>query len=116
MYFFDTLADCCQKFFHVDECESVDVCADLEVGKVEEVAFERQADGELEEQESDEVGESEEVVPDDEERSESNADGTPEKITAEGEEEESVVEGTADSSFNEEDVTQLDETNDPARR
>ena len=113
MYFFDTLADCCQKFFHVDECEGVDVCADLEVGKAEEVAFERQADGELEEQAPDEGEEPGEVLPGDEGYSESNADKTPGEITEEEEEEEaSSVEGTADSSFNEEDVIQLDETNE----
>jgi hypothetical protein len=61
LYFYDTLVGCCQKVFHVDECESVDVCADLKVvveeGKV--TALERQAGGEfLEDEVSDVEGRS----------------------------------------------------------
>eukprot|EP00574_Skeletonema_japonicum_P000574 CAMPEP_0201739740 /NCGR_PEP_ID=MMETSP0593-20130828/45943_1 /ASSEMBLY_ACC=CAM_ASM_000672 /TAXON_ID=267983 /ORGANISM="Skeletonema japonicum, Strain CCMP2506" /LENGTH=723 /DNA_ID=CAMNT_0048234033 /DNA_START=186 /DNA_END=2357 /DNA_ORIENTATION=+ len=67
MFFFDTLVECCQKFFHADQCENEDVCAGLNVvGEEEGIAFEKQDDGELEDE-----------VPEDEGQPE---DGTDEEV------------------------------------
>eukprot|EP00573_Skeletonema_grethae_P002571 CAMPEP_0201686554 /NCGR_PEP_ID=MMETSP0578-20130828/956_1 /ASSEMBLY_ACC=CAM_ASM_000663 /TAXON_ID=267565 /ORGANISM="Skeletonema grethea, Strain CCMP 1804" /LENGTH=586 /DNA_ID=CAMNT_0048170621 /DNA_START=229 /DNA_END=1989 /DNA_ORIENTATION=- len=74
MFFFDTLVECCQKFFHSDECEHEDMCAALNVlGEEEGIAFERQADSELEDE-----------VPGDEGQP---GDGTEEEAAEEEEEE-----------------------------
>jgi hypothetical protein len=100
MFFFDTLVECCQKFFHADECENEDVCADLNVAEeAGEIAFERQADGELENE-----------VPDNEGQPE---DDTEEEVA----EEEEVVNEAEENSNNTSSSTegqgvQIDETNE----
>jgi len=101
MYFFQTLVECCQKFFHADECENEDVCPNLAVEEVGEIAFERQADGELEDE-----------VPDDEGQS---GDGTDEsdddEDVAEEEEEEANEEEEEAANEEEEGEDASDESN-----
>ncbi|KAL7492608.1 hypothetical protein ACHAWT_001911 [Skeletonema menzelii] len=109
MFFFDALVECCQKFFHADECDNEDVCADLnEEEKVGGIAFERQADGELEDE-----------VPDDEGEPEKNAgeDDTDEEVASEDEEVDNEDEEESDESNNKSSSTegqgvQIDETNE----
>ena len=100
MFFFDTLVECCQKFFHADECENEDVCADLNVAEeVGGIAFERQADGELEDE-----------VPDDEGQPE---DDTEEEVAVEEEVANEAEENSNNtSSSTEGQGVQIDETNE----
>jgi len=100
LYFYDTLVECCQKFFRGNdkECEGVDVCAeDLNNKVVEEeeeevkggIALERQADGELEDE-----------VPDEETEGQSGDD--PNGSTQEGVADEEGVEKEEESGKDEE--------------
>ena len=96
MYFYDTLVECCQKFFHTDECESLDLCADDlkvvgEEEEVEEIAIKRQADGELEDE-----------VPD--ETEEQSGDDDPDETSEEVADKESVEEGEESTKEEEEEV------------
>mmetsp|Transcript_25303 Transcript_25303/g.39262 ORF Transcript_25303/g.39262 Transcript_25303/m.39262 type:complete len:928 (+) Transcript_25303:229-3012(+) len=88
MYFFQTLVECCQKFFHADECENEDVCPNLNaVEEVGEIDVERQADGELEDEVPDSEGQSEDGI-DESDEDEDVAEEEEEEANEEEEEEE----------------------------
>lgn len=124
MYFFQTLVECCQKFFHADECENEDVCPNLNaVEEVGEIDVERQADGELEDEVPDSEGQSEDGI-DESDEDEDVAEEEEEEANEEEEEEEEEVtneveegEDASDESNNKSSSTegqgvQIDEANE----
>eukprot|EP00577_Skeletonema_sp_RCC1716_P009939 CAMPEP_0113431608 /NCGR_PEP_ID=MMETSP0013_2-20120614/33678_1 /TAXON_ID=2843 ORGANISM="Skeletonema costatum, Strain 1716" /NCGR_SAMPLE_ID=MMETSP0013_2 /ASSEMBLY_ACC=CAM_ASM_000158 /LENGTH=675 /DNA_ID=CAMNT_0000320617 /DNA_START=125 /DNA_END=2152 /DNA_ORIENTATION=+ /assembly_acc=CAM_ASM_000158 len=125
MYFFQTLVECCQKFFHADDCENEDVCPNLNaVEEVGEIAFERQADGELEDEvpddegqsgdDTDESDEDEDIAEEEEEEAnEEEEEEEKEEVTNEVEEgEDASDESNNKSSSTEGQGVQIDEANE----
>mmetsp|Transcript_23409 Transcript_23409/g.34736 ORF Transcript_23409/g.34736 Transcript_23409/m.34736 type:complete len:678 (+) Transcript_23409:198-2231(+) len=132
MYFFQTLVECCQKFFYADECENEDVCPNLDaVEEVGEIDVERQADGELEDEVPENEGQSEDGIDESEEDEEvaeeeeevANEEEEEEEVAKEEEEEEEVTneeeeeEDASDESNNKSSSTegqgvQIDEANE----